>query len=147
MRGRASMRFCVLVNRGLMNNHCVPQRSRTAKERKGRRCRGKNTRQRTLASLKQIFFNPRQDSRGPGLRARQGQARAQDTHPHIPADPDPGSHIHPPPHTPQQNYDDFIDSEGFDGGDGQVGVVGNDDNALDSFDNTGVVGSSGGAST
>lgn len=45
------------------------------------------------------------------------------------------------------NYDDFIDSEGFDGGDGQVGVVGNDDNALDSFDNTGVVGSSGGAST
>jgi hypothetical protein len=31
------------------------------------------------------------------------------------------------------NYSNFIDGDGFDGGDGQVGVVGDDDNALDKF--------------
>lgn len=29
---------------------------------------------------------------------------------------------------------DFIDAEGFDGGDGQVGVVGDGDNAMEKFD-------------
>ena len=37
------------------------------------------------------------------------------------------------------NYDSFIDCEGFDGGDGQVGVVGSKDNALDKFDRSGAV--------
>eukprot|EP00616_Rhizochromulina_sp_CCMP1243_P016506 CAMPEP_0118970330 /NCGR_PEP_ID=MMETSP1173-20130426/7243_1 /TAXON_ID=1034831 /ORGANISM="Rhizochromulina marina cf, Strain CCMP1243" /LENGTH=354 /DNA_ID=CAMNT_0006919681 /DNA_START=46 /DNA_END=1110 /DNA_ORIENTATION=+ len=32
------------------------------------------------------------------------------------------------------DYDDFIDDEGFDGGDGQVGVVGDGSNAMEQFD-------------
>eukprot|EP00752_Nemacystus_decipiens_P002105 g2012.t1 len=32
------------------------------------------------------------------------------------------------------NYDGFVDSEGFDGGDGQVGVVGDGSNAMEQFD-------------
>ena len=37
------------------------------------------------------------------------------------------------------NYDGFIDEDGFDGGDGQVGVVGDGGNALESFDDAGNV--------
>eukprot|EP00633_Aureoumbra_lagunensis_P000699 CAMPEP_0197290960 /NCGR_PEP_ID=MMETSP0890-20130614/10353_1 /TAXON_ID=44058 ORGANISM="Aureoumbra lagunensis, Strain CCMP1510" /NCGR_SAMPLE_ID=MMETSP0890 /ASSEMBLY_ACC=CAM_ASM_000533 /LENGTH=290 /DNA_ID=CAMNT_0042763371 /DNA_START=176 /DNA_END=1045 /DNA_ORIENTATION=+ len=33
-----------------------------------------------------------------------------------------------------ENYDGFIDSDGFDGGDGQVGVVGDGTNAMETFD-------------
>ncbi|CAM9854941.1 unnamed protein product [Pylaiella littoralis] len=36
------------------------------------------------------------------------------------------------------NYDGFVDSEGFDGGDGQVGVVGDGGNAMEQFDNKAV---------
>ena len=32
------------------------------------------------------------------------------------------------------NYDGFIDSDGFDGGDGQVGVVGDGTNAMENYD-------------
>ena len=32
------------------------------------------------------------------------------------------------------NYDGFVDSEGFDGGDGQVGVVGDGTNAMETYD-------------
>jgi hypothetical protein len=35
------------------------------------------------------------------------------------------------------NYEGFIDGEGFDGGDGQVGVVGSEENNLDKFDGDG----------
>lgn len=37
------------------------------------------------------------------------------------------------------NYEGFVDTEGFDGGDGQVGVVGDGSNHLESFDETGAV--------
>ena len=37
------------------------------------------------------------------------------------------------------SYEGFVDSEGFDGGDGQVGVVGDGDNQMEKFDQTAVV--------
>jgi len=39
------------------------------------------------------------------------------------------------------NYEGFVDSEGFDGGDGQVGVVGDGGNAMDTFDDRSSAGS------
>ncbi|CAM9683603.1 unnamed protein product, partial [Hapterophycus canaliculatus] len=36
------------------------------------------------------------------------------------------------------DYEGFVDSEGFDGGDGQVGVVGDGSNAMEQFDNKAV---------
>lgn len=36
---------------------------------------------------------------------------------------------------PDADYAGFIDGDGFDGGDGQVGVVGDGDNAMEKFDN------------
>lgn len=41
-----------------------------------------------------------------------------------------------------ENYDSFIDDDGFDGGDGQVGVVGSEDNAMETFDMSQAVGTS-----
>ncbi|CAM9979234.1 unnamed protein product [Ascophyllum nodosum] len=37
------------------------------------------------------------------------------------------------------NYDNFVDGEGFDGGDGQVGCVGDGSNAMETFDNKAAV--------